>query len=65
MVQVNKLFGVAEEKDRCVVANQVPVAFLSVILHGETTDVTLGVGCTALTGNSGKTHEDPGLFADF
>ena len=42
--QVRKLHRVLDEEDRDVVADQIPVAFVGVELHGEAADVARGVG---------------------
>ncbi|MNL09835.1 hypothetical protein D3C87_1306100 [compost metagenome] len=63
VVEVRKTQRIAKEKHRGVVADDVPVAFVGVELHRETTDVALGVGGAAFTGHRGKTHEQRGLLA--
>src|SRR5699024_11650678 len=52
------------EEDRGVVANQVPVAFVGVKTQSKATDVTLGVGRSALTGHGGESGKHLGLLAD-
>jgi hypothetical protein len=42
--EVRKLHRVLDEEDRDVVADQIPVAFVGVELHGEAADVARGVG---------------------
>ena len=51
VVQIREFQGVAEKEDRCVVADQIPVAFFGIKLHGKATDVPFGIGCPTLTGN--------------
>ena len=65
LVQVGELQRIAEEEYRGVVAHQVPVALFGVHLHGETADVTLGVGSAALTGDRGKARKQLGFLANF
>src|SRR5690606_26975213 len=54
---------IANEEHRRVVADQVPVAFLSVELDGEAAHVALGVSSTHLTGNGGETQQQRRLGA--
>ena len=61
MVEVGELQRVAEEEDRRVVADDVPVALLGVELHREATDVALGVGRATLTGDGREAGEHLGL----
>ena len=62
MVEVRKLERVAQEEDGCIIADQVPVAFFGVELHGKAADITLGIGSTAFTGHGGKANKEVGLF---
>ena len=64
VVEVRELERVAQEEDRRVVADEVPVALFGVELHGEAADVALGVGRAALAGHGGEAHEHLGLLAD-
>ena len=64
VVEVGELQRVAEEEDRGVVADDVPVALLGVELHGEAADVALGVGRAALAGDGREAGEHLGLLAD-
>ena len=64
VVEVRELERVAQEEDRRVVADEVPVSFLGVELDREAADVALGVGCAALAGHGGEAHEEVGLLAD-
>ena len=64
VVEVGELQRVAQEEDRGVVADQVPVAFLGVELQREAADVALGVGRAALAGHGGEAGEHLGLLAD-
>jgi hypothetical protein len=40
---IGELHGVLNEEDRDVVANEIPVAFLCVMLDGESTDIADGI----------------------
>src|SRR5882757_8597801 len=51
MVEVREPQRVAEEEDRRIVADNVPVAVFSIELEGRATDVTLRIGRAALAGN--------------
>ena len=64
MVQVGKFKGIAQEKDRCVVAHQIPVAFLGIELEREAANVAFRVGRAAFAGNSRETGKHLGLLAD-
>ena len=64
MVEVRELERVAQEEDRRVVADQVPVPFLCVELHREAANVAFGVGGAALAGDRGEADEHVGLLAD-
>ena len=50
MDQVRKLHRILDEKDRDVVADQIPVALVRVELHRETAHVPNGIRRAALTG---------------
>jgi hypothetical protein len=63
MVQVRELQRIAQEEDRRVVADHVPVAFLGIEFDGEAADVAFGVGRAALTGDGGEAGEHVGLLA--
>ena len=65
MVEVGEFEGVAQEKDGSVVSDEVPVAGIGVEFHGESANVSFGVGCSAFSRNGGKTDEAFGLFAYF
>ena len=64
MDKVGKLQRIANEKDRGVVAHQIPVSFLGVVLHGEAAHVAFGVGRACLTGNVGEAEEARRLLAN-
>ncbi|MPN01697.1 hypothetical protein SDC9_148908 [bioreactor metagenome] len=64
VVEVRELERIAQEKDRGVVADEIPVAFLCVELDGEAADVAFGIGCAALAGHGGEAGEELGLLAD-
>src|SRR5690606_18891904 len=55
MNEIRKLDRVAHEEHRRVVANQIPVAFLSVEFQGKAAHIALSVRSPHLAGNSGKT----------
>ena len=52
--EVLKLGRVADEEDRCVVADQVVVALLGVELEGKTARVAVGIGIALLTRHRGE-----------
>src|SRR5690606_40043547 len=39
VVQIRKLHRITEEKDRCIVSNQVPDAFIGIKFQGKTPDI--------------------------
>ncbi len=55
--EVGELERVADEEDRGVVADEVPVAFLGVELEREAAHVALGVGRALLAGDGGEAGE--------
>lgn len=61
--EVRELGRVAQEENRSVVGNHVPVALLSPELDTETTRVTSKIGATALTTNGRETDGDGALLA--
>ena len=63
-VQVREVVGVAQEEDRGVVADKIPVSLLGVELHREAPDVPLGVGCATLAGHGREPGEGVGLLSD-
>lgn len=56
--------GVTDEEDGCVVADEVPVAVLSVVLHGEAARVTGRVRRPALPADGREADEHRRLLAD-
>ena len=58
MNEIRELNGIFNEKDGSVVSNHVVVAFLSVMLDGEATGVTITVVGAALTSDGRETKED-------
>ena len=64
MVEVGEFKRVTQEEDRGIVADQVPVAFFGVELHGKTADIAFGIGRAAFTGHGGKAHKQVGLFTN-
>ena len=63
-VEIREFVRIAQEEDRGVVADQVPVAFFGVELHGKAADVAFCIGCTAFPGDGGEAHESFGFLAD-
>ena len=63
-VEIRELVRVAQEEDRGVVADQVPVAFFGVELHGKAADIAFRIGSAAFAGNGGEAHESFGFLAD-
>lgn len=64
MVQVGKTQRVAEEEDRCVVSDEVPVALLGVKLDRKPTDIAFRVCCATLAGYAGEANKKVGLLAN-
>src|SRR5665811_1811631 len=58
MDEVGEFDGILDEENRDVVANQVPIAFLSVELDGKSSYVTRGIyrTCTACDGRNTSEH---------
>jgi len=54
MDEVWELHGVAHEKNRRVVAHQIPVALFGVELESKTAHVAPGIGIALLAGHLGK-----------
>lgn len=52
MNEVRELDGVLDEEYWGVVTDHVIVAFLGIMLDGETTGITIAIICTSLTCNS-------------
>ena len=50
-VEIREFMRIANEEDRGIVSNQIPVAFFGVELHGKTADIAFRIGGAALTGN--------------
>ncbi len=64
VVQIGKPHRIAQEKDRRVVAHQIPVARIGVEFHREAAYVAFGIGGTAFPRDGRKTDETLGLLAD-
>ena len=64
MDEVREFQRIADEKDRGVVAHQIPVALLGIELEGEAAHIAFGIGGALLTGHGGEAQEDRGLLAD-
>src|SRR4030042_4414697 len=46
MDEIREFFGILDEENRCVVSDQIPVAFLGIELYSKSSGISLGV-CTA------------------
>ena len=62
--EIGELERVADEEDRGVVSDQIPVAFSGVELDCETADITLRIGSAEFTGNRGEAKEQGRLLAE-
>jgi hypothetical protein len=62
--EVGELHRVLDKEDWDVVANEIPVAFVRVELHGEATDIPRGVRRATFAEDRREAHEDRCLFAD-
>ena len=58
MVKVGELQRIAQEEDWGIVAYKIPITVVGIEFHCKTAYVTLGIGRTALAGNSGKAYKD-------
>jgi hypothetical protein len=65
MVEVGEFQGIADEEDRRVVADEIPIAFLGVELHRKAANVTLGIGRAAFARHRREAGEHLGLLSDF
>jgi hypothetical protein len=63
--QIGKFHRILNEEYGYVIADQIPVAFVSVELHCKSAGVTCSVFRTAFAGNGGKSLERRGYFAFF
>ena len=64
MDKVREFDGILDEENRDVVADQVPVAFLSVKLNRKSAHVSRGIYRTSAAGNSGYTGKQGRLHTD-
>src|SRR5664279_492694 len=64
MDEVGEFDGILDEENRDVVADQVPVAFLSVKLNRKSAHVTRGIYRTSAAGNGGYTGKQGRLHTD-
>ena len=64
MNEVRKFEGIADEKNRGIVADDVPIAFFGVEAKRKAAYVALGIGGPALAGDRGEAQERFGLLAD-
>ena len=62
--EVRKLDRILDEEHRCVVADEVPVAFLGVEADGEAARIALGIGAAAFAAYGREAHEGLGGLAD-
>jgi hypothetical protein len=62
--EVGELGGIANEENRSVVTNHIPVTLFGVELDGETTRITFSICRTLLTSNSGKARENGSSLAN-
>src|SRR5690554_5213812 len=65
MVEVREFQWIAEEENRSVVTDQVPVALFGIKTQRKTANVPLRIGCTTFAGDRRKAYKHVGLFADF
>ncbi|OPY90658.1 MAG: hypothetical protein A4E72_00541 [Syntrophus sp. PtaU1.Bin208] len=64
MIEIREFQGIAEEENRRIVSHEIPVALLSVELHGEAPDIPLGIRSPSLAGNGGKAKEALRFLSD-
>ena len=64
VIEIGKTQRIAEEKHRRVVADDVPVALLSIELEREAADIALGIGGAALARDGREAGEHRGLLAE-
>ena len=63
--EIRKFDSVLNEEHRDVVADEIPVAFLGVKLHGKSADIARRVDRAGPARDGRKANEDLRLFADF
>lgn len=64
MDEIREFQRIADEEDRRVVANEVPVSFPGIKLDRKAAHVAFRVGCAEFTGHGRKADQKIGLFAD-
>src|SRR6202140_1039572 len=64
VVQVREAKRIAEEKDRSVVSDDVPISVLGVELESSPADIALRIGCPALAGDGRKAREHRSLLSN-
>src|SRR5690554_5462790 len=64
MDEIRELERIADEKDRRVVAHQIPVALLGIELEGKAAHIALGIGGAEFTGYGGEAGDEVGFLAD-
>ena len=62
--EIRELQGIAYEEHRGVVADEIPVAFLGVELHGEAAHVAFGIRGAEFTRHRGEASQQRRLLAD-
>ena len=63
-VQAGELDGIADEEDRKIVADDIPVTLVCEHLKGETSDISHRIGRTPGTSDGGETGKNLGLLAN-
>src|ERR1700758_5542941 len=64
MVEITKAKGIAEEKDRSVVADDVPISLFGIELERSPADIALRIGCPALPSDGGEAREHRRLLSN-
>jgi len=63
--EIWKFVGIADEEHRRVIADHIPVAFVSVELESEAAHIALGIRRTTLTSDRGEAQQAFGFRSDF
>ena len=56
-LKIREFMGIAEEEDRGIVSDQVPIAFFSVELHGKAADVAFRIRRAVFPGNGREAYK--------
>ena len=64
VVKIRKFQWVAKEENRCVVSDKIPVAFIGIEFHGESTDVSLCIRRTSFSSHCGESYKARSLLTD-